>query len=188
MDVARHVPHTLIPLVEDKTSQHNMQTAIQWREPRRILLITTPGKTQHASSLLNGRNHVMTVNSGQHAKEITSQLHCWEQKKLRITSIRDNLLSLFRVLPFSCGFLHFQIQRRLLFSSQLRRCFALKSVGRQASSSNSRESSNCFSGVGPFCSTDHGASAQIMSLSKHGHIQSGSQFCLQEALLGTEPL
>ena len=64
-----HTPGSL--WLKTKRHKHNVQTAIQWREPRRILLITTPGISQHASSPLNGRNHVMTVNSGQHAKEIT---------------------------------------------------------------------------------------------------------------------
>ena len=64
-----HTPGSL--WLKTKRHKNNVQTAIQWKEPRRILLITTPGISQHASSPLNGRNHVMTVNSGQHAKEIT---------------------------------------------------------------------------------------------------------------------
>ena len=64
-----HTPGSL--WLKTKRHKHNVQTDIQWKESLRILLITTPGISQHASSPLNGRNHVMTVNSGQHAKEIT---------------------------------------------------------------------------------------------------------------------
>ena len=58
-----HTPGSL--WLKTQRQKHNLQTAFN------VLLITTPGISQHASSPLNGRNHVMIVNSGQHAKEIT---------------------------------------------------------------------------------------------------------------------
>ena len=121
MDVARHVPHTLIPLVEDKTSQHNMQTAIKWREPRRILLITTPGISQHASSPLNGRNHVVTVNSGQHAKEITKLSvictttdtnTCFLEPRRKPMSTKVSGLSFSLLHTMSQGHIHTHTQRQ----------------------------------------------------------------------------
>ena len=66
-----HTPGSL--WLKTKRQKHNVQTAIQWKEPRRMLLITTPGISQHASSPLNGRNHVMIVNSEQHTKETTGE-------------------------------------------------------------------------------------------------------------------